>query len=81
MLELKAFCNKIKPFVIYYNNVTHMKFRVISGNSNVLSYIGQSDLHITCFGILQVWNTPGSGMCRTCYLTSKESIFILIRSH
>ena len=41
-----------------------MKFRVISENSTVLSYIGQSDLHITCFGIPQVWYTPGGGVCR-----------------
>ena len=61
--------------------MTHMKFRVVSGNSTVLSYIGQSDLHITCFGLLQMYGIPlGSGMCRICYLTSKESIFTLIRS-
>ena len=39
--------------------VTHMKFRVVSGNFTVLSYIGQSDLHITYFGSLQVWYTLG----------------------
>ena len=31
--------------------VTHMKFRVISVIFTVLSYIGQCDLHNTCFGL------------------------------
>ena len=39
--------------------MTHMKFRVVPGNFIVLSYIGQSDLHITYFGLLQVWYTLG----------------------
>ena len=64
--------------VIY---VTPMKFRVISGISTVFSYIGQCDLLNTCFGLLHVWYTPGGSMCRICHLTSKESIFTLIRSY
>ena len=31
--------------------VCDMKFRVISGIFTVLSYIGQCDLHNTCFGL------------------------------
>ena len=60
--------------------VTHMKFRVASGISTVLSYIGQCDLHNTCFGLTQVWYTPEGSMCRISYLTFKESIFNLIKS-
>ena len=30
--------------------VTHMKLRVVSGNSTVLGYICQFDLHITYYG-------------------------------
>ena len=39
--------------------VTHMKFRAKPGNFIGLSYIGQSDLHITYYGSLHVWYTPG----------------------
>ena len=39
--------------------VTHMTFRVVSGIS-VLCYIGQCDLHNTCFGLLGVWYIPGA---------------------
>ena len=35
------------------------EIQVVSGNSIVLSYIGQYDLHITCLGLLQVWYTLG----------------------
>ena len=40
--------------------VTHVKFRGISGISTDFSYIGQCDLINTCFGLLQVWYTPGA---------------------
>ena len=66
---------------IFHIYVTHMKFRVVSGISTVLSYIGQCDLNNNCFGLLQVWYTLGGSMCRICYLTSKESISTLIRSY
>ena len=46
-------------FSIRGEYVTHMKFRVVSGISTVLSYIGQCDLNNNCFGLLQVWYTPG----------------------
>ena len=36
-----------------------MKFRGISGISTDFSYIGQRDLIDACFGLLQVWYTPG----------------------
>ena len=39
-------------------SVTHMKFRGNPGNFMGLSYIGQSDLHIT-YGLLHVWYIPG----------------------
>ena len=39
--------------------VTPMKFRVNSGISTVFSYIGQSNLLNTCFGLPCVWYTPG----------------------
>ena len=42
-----------------YLIVTHMKFRGISGIPSPFSYIGQCDLINTCFGLLQVWYTPG----------------------
>ena len=64
-----------------FTTVTHMKFRVVPKIFTVLSYIGQCDLHNTCFGLLQVWYTPGGSVCGICYLTSKESIFTLIRSY
>ena len=41
------------------DNVTHMKFRAKPGNFIGLSYIGQSDLHITYYGLPHVWYTPG----------------------
>ena len=44
-------------YIIVY--VTHMKFRVVSGIFTVLSYIGQCDLHNTCFGLPRVWYIPG----------------------
>ena len=40
-------------------HVTHMTFRVKPGNFIGLSYIGQSDLHITYYGLLHVWYIPG----------------------
>ena len=64
--------------VIY---VTPMKFRVISGISTDFSYIGQCNLINTCFGLLQVWYTPGGSICRICHVTSMESILTLIRSY
>ena len=39
--------------------VTHTKFRAKLGHFISLSYIGQSDLHITYYGLLHVWYTPG----------------------
>ena len=47
------------PTVGQYLNVIHMKFRVVSGISTVLSYIGQCDLNNICFEFQQVWCTPG----------------------
>ena len=35
-----------------------MKFRVVSGISTVLSYIGQCDLNNNFFGLPGVWYTP-----------------------
>ena len=58
-----------------------MKFTVVSGIFTVLIYIGQCDLYNTCFGLPQVWGYPWGNTCRICYLTSKESIFTLIRSY
>ena len=45
-------------FFIRGEYVTHMKFRAKLGNFISLSYIGQSDLHITYYGLLHVWYTP-----------------------
>ena len=45
-------------FFIRGEYVTHMKFRTKPGNFICLSYVGQSDLHIT-YGLLHVWVTPG----------------------
>ena len=67
--------------MLVYTCVTNMKFRVVSGIFTVLSYIGQCDLHNTCLGFPGVWYTPGGSLCRICYLTSKESIFTLIKSY
>ena len=53
--------------------VTHMKFRIDPGNFIVLSYIGHSDLHITYYGLLQVWYILGGSRYRICYITSKKS--------
>ena len=59
-------------FFIRGEYVTHMKFRAKPGNFIGLSYIGQSDLHITYYGLPCVWCTPGGSGCRVCYPTSKE---------
>ena len=43
--------------------VTHMKFRVVSGISTVLSYIGQCDLHNTCFEGYHAYGIPLGAAC------------------
>ena len=58
-------------FFIRGQYVTHMKFRAKPGNFISLSYIGQSDLHITYYGLPHVWYTPGG--CRICYAISMKS--------
>ena len=45
-------------FFIRGEYVTHMKFRTKPGNFICLSYVGQSDLHITYYELLHVWVTP-----------------------
>ena len=62
-------CLYISRHQYIYIHVTHMKFRGISGISTDFSYIGQYDLLNTCFGLPQVWYTPGGSMCRICHLT------------
>ena len=59
MFDMMRLVSMRTCFSIRGEYVTHMKFRVVSGNSIVLSYIGQYDLHITCLGLLQVWYTLG----------------------
>ena len=81
MLEMMRLVSMRTCFSIWGKYVTPIKFRVISGISTVFSYIGQCDLLNTCCGLLHVWYTPGGSMCRICHLTSKESIFTLIRSY
>ena len=46
-------------FFIRGEYVTHMNFRAKPGNFIGSSYVGQSDLHITYYGLLHVWYTPG----------------------
>ena len=46
-------------FFIRGEYVTLMKFRAKPGNFICLSYIGQSDLYITYYGLLHAWYTPG----------------------
>ena len=46
-----------------------------------ISYIGQCDLNNTCFGLLQVWYTPGGSMCRIWPLTSEEPMFTSVGSY
>ena len=46
-------------FYIRGEYVTHMKFRAKPGNFIGLSYISQSDLHITYYGLPCVWYIPG----------------------
>ena len=46
-------------FFIRREYVTHMKFKAKPGNFISLSYIGQSDLHITYYWLPHVWYTPG----------------------
>ena len=53
----------------------------ISCSITYMCYIGQCDLINTCFGLLQVWYSPGGSMWKICYLTSKESILTLIGSY
>ena len=43
--------------------MTHMKFRANRGNFIDLSYIGHSDLHITYYGLLYAFYTPGKTAC------------------
>ena len=50
MFDMMRLLSMRTCFSIRGEYVTHMKFRVISGNSTLSSSIGQSDLHITCFG-------------------------------
>ena len=50
-------------FFIRGEYVTHMKFRAKPGNFIGLSYIGQSDLHITYYGLLHVWYVSGNTVC------------------
>ena len=82
MVDMMRLVSMRTCFSIRGEYVTHMKFRVVSGNCTVLSYIGQCDLHNTCFGLPCKYGIPlGGSVCRICYLTSKESIFTLIRSY
>ena len=81
MFDMMRLVSMRTCFSIRGEYVTHMKFRVVLGISTVSSYIGQCDLNNICFGLPQVWYTPGGSMCRICYLTSKESIFTLTRSY
>ena len=46
-------------FLFFLLFMTHMKFRAKPGNFIGLSYVGQSDLHITYYGLPHVWYTPG----------------------
>ena len=59
MLVMKRLVSMRACFFIRGEYVTHMKFRTDPGNFIVLSYIGHSDLHITYYGLLQVWYTLG----------------------
>ena len=59
MFDMMRLVSMRTCFSIRGKYVTHMKFRVVSGNCTGLSYIGQCDLHNTCFGLLQVWYIPG----------------------
>ena len=59
MLLMKRLVSMRACFFIRGEYVTHMKFRADPGNFIVLSYIGHSDLHITYYGLLQVWYTLG----------------------
>ena len=56
-------CTLITPICyiaqLLFVYMTHMKFRAKPGNFISLSYIGQSDLHITYYELLCVWYTPG----------------------
>ena len=79
MFDMMRLVIMMTYFSIRGEYVTHMEFGEVSGISTVLSYIGQCGLHNTCFGLPQVCYAPGGSMCRICYLTSKESIFTLIR--
>ena len=47
-------------FFIRGEYVTHMKFRAKPGNFIGLSHGGQSDIHITYYGLLHIWYTPGA---------------------
>ena len=62
-------------------NCDTKKLRAKPGNFIGLSYVGQSDLPITYYGLPHVWYTPGGSRCRVCYPTSKESNCTLTRSH
>ena len=51
MLDMMRLVSIRACFSIRGEYVTHMKFRAVPGNFIVLSYIGHSDLHITCYGL------------------------------
>ena len=57
MFDMMRLVSMRTCFSIRGEYVTHMKFRVVSGIFTVLIYIGQCDLHNTCFELLQVWYT------------------------
>ena len=59
MLDMMRPVSMMACFSIRGEYVTHMKFRAISGNFIVLSYIGHSDLYITYYGLPQVWYILG----------------------
>ena len=59
MLYMMRLVSMRACFFIRGEYVTHMKFRADPGNFIGLSYIGHSDLHITYYGLPQVWYTFG----------------------
>ena len=59
MLAMMRLVSMRACFFIMGEYVTHIKFRADPGNFIVLSYTGHSDLHITYYGLLQVWYILG----------------------
>ena len=59
MFDMMRLVSMRTCFSIRGEYVTHMKIQGSFRDFSVLSYIGQCDLHNTCFSILQVWYTPG----------------------